>query len=67
MHVISLSSPRVMFVIESLSLPAQESSWTGDLDQSVRSPPGAASLRRNVNIPANDSFHSLDSNSAIIG
>lgn len=36
MHLISLSSPRVMFVIESLSLPAQESSWTGDMDQSIR-------------------------------
>lgn len=38
MHLISLSSPRVMFVIESLTIPNQDASWAGDIDQSMRSP-----------------------------
>ena len=77
MHLISLSSPRVMFVIESLSLP-QESSWHGDADQSIRQQPLAAgtsgngSSRKNLNVTVKstateEGFQSFDSSSAIIG
>lgn len=79
MHLISLSSPRVMFVIESLSLPTQESSWVGDYDQGAVRPPTVASAvhrggggggGRNVTqypSSVNDSFRSIESSSAIIG
>lgn len=59
MHRISLSSPRVTFVIESISIPNQDQAWIGDVDQSLR-PAGQVSQRRlmpAVNSMASDSVN----------
>lgn len=66
MHLISLSSPRVMFVIENLCLPNQDQTWVGDVDQSLRQHVAPPQHRLNpvVNSAAsesiNDSFSSVN-------
>jgi hypothetical protein len=73
MHQISLSSPRVMFVIESVSLHNQDQSIL-DVDHQVsRSAPASSQRRMNpvVNSLAsdstvNDSFNSMNNSQSII-
>ena len=65
MHHISLSSPRVMFVIENVPMPDQE--WVGDASQSLRPAVQAVTRRANITvnsmnseITANESFTSMN-------
>lgn len=67
MHCISLSSPRVMFVIENVSIPNQDQTWVGDVDQSLRQQAPVAQRRLNTIINTatsdsiiNDSFSSVN-------